>query len=176
MGTRCAQFSSVTDKPSGLLAGVLPHQDLYRARYNEWSRDAVERLTDPFNRDVIRRYVRWQHQRRMNQMDQGPQGTFLRSKQTVTVAIDFLNWLADHGIELRQLEQEHLDAWQATGPSTRLLADRFLRWAIRTRLVRPDLKIQGHRRDAVHAYPAARWAIQRLGSTSGSNEVASNGA
>jgi len=132
----------------GLLVehGVLPHRDLYGARYDEWSRDVLERLTDPVNRDVIRRYIRWQHQRRMNQMDQVPQGTFLRSKQTVNVAIEFLNWLTDHGIELGVLEQEHLDAWQADGPSTRLLTDRFLSWAIKTRLVRPDLKIQRHRR------------------------------
>ncbi|MEV4263553.1 hypothetical protein [Kribbella sp. NPDC049584] len=126
--------------------GALPQRDLYRTRYEEWSRDALDRLTDPVNRDVIRRYIRWQHQRRMNQMDEIPQGTFLRSKQTVTVAIDFLNWLTDHGIELGELEQQHLDAWQAAGPSTRLVADRFLGWAIKTRLVRPDLKIQRHRR------------------------------
>ena len=70
-------------------------------------------------------------------MDQVPHGTFLRSKQAVTVAIDFLNWLTDHGIALAELEQEHLDAWQATGSSTRLVADRFLRWAIKTRLSAP---------------------------------------
>ena len=126
--------------------GALPQRNLYRTRYEEWSRDALNRLTDPVNRDVIRRYIRWQHQRRMNQMDQIPQGTFLRSKQTVTVATDFLNWLTDHGIELGELEQQHLEAWQATGPSTRLVADRFLGWAIKTRLVQPDLKIQRHRR------------------------------
>ena len=132
----------------GLLVehGVLRHRDVYRARYDEWSGDALDRLTDPVNRDVIRRYIRWQHQRRINQMDQVSQGTFLRSKQTVTVAIELLNWLTDHGIELGELEQEHLDAWQTTGPSTRLIADRFLSWAIKTRLVGPDLKIQPHRR------------------------------
>jgi hypothetical protein len=32
----------------------------------------------------------------MNQMDHVSRGSFLRSKQTVTVAIDFLNWLTDH--------------------------------------------------------------------------------
>lgn len=132
----------------GLLVehGVLPHRDLYRNRYDEWSREALVRVTDAANRDVMRRYIRWQHQRRMNQMDQVPQGTFLRSKQTVTVAINFLNWLTDRGTELGKLKQEHLDVWQSTGPSTRLIADRFLRWAINTRLVRSDLKIQRHRR------------------------------
>lgn len=68
------------------------------------------------------------------------------SKQSVTVAIDLLNWLTDHTIELADLQQDHLDAWQATGPFTRLFADRFLGWATKTRLADRDLKIQPHRR------------------------------
>ena len=47
----------------------------------------------------------------MNQMETVPHGTFLRWKQTVTVALEFLNWLHDHGITLDELRQEHLDAW-----------------------------------------------------------------
>jgi hypothetical protein len=70
------------------------------------------------HRDVVRRYMRWHLQRRMNQMETVPHGTFLRSKQTVTVAIEFLNWLHDHGLTLEELRQEHLDAWLADGPST----------------------------------------------------------
>lgn len=56
----------------GLLVehGVLARRDPYRARYDEWAQGTLDRLTDPGNRDVIRRYLRWQHQRRMNQMDQ----------------------------------------------------------------------------------------------------------
>lgn len=132
----------------GLLVehGGLPRRDLYRARYQEWTLGALERVVDPAHREVIRRYVRWQHQRRMNQMDHVPQGTYLRSKQTATVAIDFLNWLTNQDLRLTDLNQAHLDQWQATGPSTRLVADRFLRWAITTRLVQPDLTISRHRR------------------------------
>ena len=132
----------------GLLVehGALPRRDLYRARYQEWSKEALDRVNDPVNRDIIRRYIRWQHLRRMNQMDSVPQGTFLRSKQTVTVAINLVNWLADHGIELTELEQEHLDAWVNDGNTTRLMSDRFLGWAIKTRLVSPELKIRRHRR------------------------------
>ena len=32
----------------------------------------------------------------MNQAEQVSHGTFLRSKQAVTVAIDFVNWLTAH--------------------------------------------------------------------------------
>jgi hypothetical protein len=93
------------------------------------------------HRDVVRRYIRWQLQRRMNQMETVPHGTFLRSKQTVTVAIEFLNWLDDHGLTLEELRQEHLDAWLADGPSTRRFVDRFIPWAIKCRLVDPELTI-----------------------------------
>ncbi len=53
----------------------------------------------------------------MNQVDSVPVGTFLRSKQTVAVAIDFLNWLTKHQIGLAELRQSHLDVWQAEGPT-----------------------------------------------------------
>lgn len=151
----------------GLLVehGILPYRDIYRARFDEWSRQALDKVADPANRDVIRRYIRWQHQRRMNHMQEVPQGTFLRSKQTVTVAIDFLNWLTERGIALNGLEQEHLDIWQTTGPSTRLIADRFLGWAINTRLVvRADLTIQRHRRGGSRRMNATdqELAVQRV--------------
>ena len=95
--------------------GVLPRRDLNHARYDEWSRDALDRLTDPVNREVIRRFIRWQHQRHLNQMDQVPQGTFLRSKQTVTVAIDFLNWLTGHGSSSENLNRSTLMPGKSPG-------------------------------------------------------------
>lgn len=63
-----------------------------------------------------------------------------------SIAIDFLNWLTEHEIGLAELRQSHLDVWQAEGPTTRLVVHRFLRWAINTKAVAPDLSIQRHRR------------------------------
>jgi hypothetical protein len=51
---------------------------------------ALGRVHDPRTRDVIERYVRWRHLRRMNETEHVSHVTFLRSKQTVTVAIDFV--------------------------------------------------------------------------------------
>ncbi len=79
------------------------------------------------------------------------EGTFLQSKQVVTVAIDFLNWLTGHGLTLAQLTQADLDAWQAGGPATRKAVTRFVRWAIKARLVSPDLTTTPHRRDQPQA-------------------------
>jgi hypothetical protein len=82
----------------------------------------------------------------MNQIDEVSRGTFLRSKQSVTVAIDFLNWLTERGVALVELQQGHLDAWQAEGPTTRGIADRVLKWAIKTNAAHSGLKMVPHKR------------------------------
>ncbi|MBT2554153.1 hypothetical protein [Arthrobacter sp. ISL-5] len=132
----------------GLLTehGVLPRRDELRKRYENWATKAIERTTDPQNRELIRRYVRWHHQRRMNHMEEVTRGTFLRAKQQVTVAIDLLNWLTDHGITLMDLTQAHLDVWQAGGRSARRIAEGFLKWAIKTKAAPAGLAIVPHRR------------------------------
>ena len=132
----------------GLLTehGVLPQRDELRIRYGSWAAEALERVKDPQNLEVIRRYIRWHHQRRMNHMDEVARGTFLRAKQEVTVAIDLLNWLTGHDIKLPDLQQSHLDVWQAEGPTTRRIAERFLKWAIKTKAAPSGLTIVPHRR------------------------------
>lgn len=132
----------------GLLVehGTLPRRDDFLARYEVWASEALERISDPRNRDTIRRYIRWQHLRRMNQMESVSRGTFLTSKQLVTVAIDLVNWLTDSGVALSQVKQEDLDTWVNGGSTTRLRGDLFLMWAIKAGIVNPDLAIRRHRR------------------------------
>lgn len=150
----------------GLLVehGVLPPRDELAVRYDRWATGALERVSSDEHREVVRRYIRWHHQRRMNQMEVVPHGTFLRSKQTVTVTIEFLNWLHDHGITLDELRQEHLDAWLADGPSTRRFVDRFIPWAIKCRLVDPELTIARHRRGTSPKLPKSEQdaAVERV--------------
>jgi hypothetical protein len=113
----------------GLLVehAALPRRDELADRYQHWAREALARVSSEDHREVVQRYLRWHHQRRKNTMDTVTHGTFLRAKQTVTVAIDFLNWLHAQGIGLGDLQRTHLDTWQAEGPTTREVADRFLR-------------------------------------------------
>lgn len=150
----------------GLLVehGALPRRDELAVRYNQWAVHALERVRSEEHRDVIRRYIRWHLQRRMNQMETVPHGTFLRSKQTVTVAIEFLNWLHNHGLTLNEVRQEHLDAWLADGPTTRRFVDRFIPWAIKYRLVDPELTITRHRRGTSPKLPKPQQdtAIERV--------------
>ena len=120
--------------------------DELRIRYDSWAVEAVDRVKDPQHLDVVRRCIRWHHQRRMNHMDEVTRGTFLRAKQEVTVAIDLLNWLTGHDLKLPELQQSHLDVWQAEGPTTRRIAERFLKWAIKTKAAPSGLAIVPHRR------------------------------
>lgn len=140
--------SRTRDYVRGLLVehGALPRKDLYLDRFNDWAPGAIERLAHPDDREVITRFIRWHILRRMNEADGTSRGTFLRSKQTVTVAIDFVTWLRARGVRLEDLTQGDLDAWQAGGTTTRGIASRFLGWAIKTRLIDPDLRLTPHRR------------------------------
>ncbi|SHY39354.1 Fis family transcriptional regulator [Mycobacteroides abscessus subsp. bolletii] len=140
----------------GLLVahGALPARADLLYTYQGWADKALEKVNSDQHREIIRRYVRWHHQRRMHAMDEVTHGTFLRAKQTVTVAIDFLNWLSNQGIELAQLQQSDLDRWQTEGPVTRSVAIRFLRWAIKSRLVDSTLKMTPHRRGTSPKMPA----------------------
>ncbi|WP_256869833.1 Fis family transcriptional regulator [Paenarthrobacter ureafaciens] len=132
----------------GLLVehNVLPRRDELSTRFTSWAGQAIDRVTTQNHRDVIRRYIRWHHQRRMNHMDEVTQGTFLRAKQSVTVAIELLNWLTKHNTDLPTMTQAHLDRWQTEGPTTRGIASRFLDWATKANLINPSLKLQPHRR------------------------------
>ena len=79
-------------------------------------------------------------------MDEVTRGTFLRAKQEINMAIDLLNWLTGHDLKLPELQQSHLDVWQAEGPTTRRIAERFPKWAIKTKAAPSGLAIVPHRR------------------------------
>lgn len=89
--------------------GALPRRDTYLFRFKVWSDQALERLPDRFTRDVMVRYIRWKHLRRMRGMDGVTEGAFLRAKQCVTVAIDLILWLHERGIPLEEINQTQLD-------------------------------------------------------------------
>lgn len=150
--------SRTCDYVRGLLVehGALPRRDERLARFTSWSERALHRIPEGEHRDVARRFIRWHLLRRMNAQDgEVSEGTFLRSKQTTTVAIDFLTWLTDHDLAFPDLTQHHLDQWQAGGPSTREIASRFLGWAIGAKFIDPALRMTPHRRGTSAKLPAA---------------------
>lgn len=84
--------------------------------------------------------------RRMRAMESVSNGTFLRSKQTVTVAIDFCNWLTEQDQALFNLNQSYADRWQAEGPTTREFVSRFISWTSKSKITPPGIPVAPHRR------------------------------
>lgn len=139
----------------GLLVehGVLEPRDELIVRFTAWAETAKDRLSTDEHRDIIDRYLRWHHLRRMRDLSPITDGTFLRAKQATTVAIDFCNWLTAHHTTLSAVTQTDLEAWIATGPSTRLIIDRFLAWSRRSHITSQDLTVPKHRRGTARRMP-----------------------
>lgn len=140
----------------GLLVehGVLPSRDERLATFQTWSARALERITTDDHRKLLSRFARWNLEKRLVTVSPVTDSAFLRAKQSLTVTIDFCNWLAaEHHTGVRELTQAHIDLWQATGPTTRGHIIRFIRWAIRSRLVSSDLEVTPHRRGTAPRMP-----------------------
>ena len=126
---------------------VLPSRDEALARFQSWVATAQQRITTDEHRKVVAQFIRWRLQKRLRAMKPVTESAFLRAKQAVTVTIDFCNWLAaEHDTTIHDLNQAHIDLWQAAGPTTRGHIERFIRWAIKSQLVASNLEVTPHRR------------------------------
>ena len=123
--------------------GVTEAKVDYRDRFDAWSLDKITEVDDPASQRVLRSYLRWHLAHKLH--DACSEGRFLASKQAVTVAVNFLNWLAANLSHLRRSRRPMSTATSPRGPTRRLLT-RFLPWAIKSyRLAK--LEITPHRRD-----------------------------
>ena len=132
-----------TEYLRGLLIehGCLPSRDRYLAAFENWLPGKLDQIPDPGARRHIDAFARWHLLRQLRdraKREPIPAGAFLNAKQSTTVAINFLDWLAGRGRQLETLTQADLDAWYAGGPSTRSHASRFLSWARDQHLTRID--------------------------------------
>jgi integrase len=145
-----------TDYVRGLLVehGALASRDERLARFQSWAVTAQQRITTDEHRKLVARFIRWSLGKRLHSMNLVTDSAFLRAKQTVTATIEFCNWLtAEHGITVEHLTQAHIDLWQASGPSTREHVLRFIRWAIKAKLIPADLEVAPHRRGTAPKMP-----------------------
>jgi hypothetical protein len=85
-----------TDYMRSLLVehGIFPSRDERLARFQSWAVAAQQRITTEEHRKVVARFIRWSLEKRMRSMSTVTDSAFLRAKQTVTVTIEFCNWLA----------------------------------------------------------------------------------
>ena len=133
-----------TEYLRGLLVehGCLPSRDRYLAAFENWLLAKLDRIPDPSARRHIDAFARWHLLRQLRdraKREPIPAGAFLNAKQSTTVAIDFLDWLTGRGQQLETATQADVDAWYASGPSSRRHAARFLSWAREQHLIRIDL-------------------------------------
>jgi integrase len=136
---------------------ALASRDERLARFQSWAVLAQQRITTDEHRKVIARFIRWNLEKRLRSMRPVTDSAFLRAKQTVTVTIEFCNWLAvEHDATVEQLTQAHIDLWQSTGPTTREHIIRFIRWAIKARLISFDLDVTPHRRGTAPRMPVTQ--------------------
>lgn len=125
---------------------VLPARDRHLAGYERWLAEKLEKIEDQEQRKIIERFGRWHHLRRLRSSGKPiSHSAFLNAKQSTTVAITFLVWLAQHNKQLHEATQADLDEWIATGSSTNTRIDSFLYWARSHRMV-GDLDIPSHHR------------------------------
>jgi integrase len=148
-----------TDYMRSLLVehGVLPSRDERLARFQSWAVAAQQRITTEEHRKVVARFIRWSLEKRLRSMSTVTDSAFLRAKQTVTVTIEFCNWLAaEHDATVEKLTQAHIELWQSSGPTTREHILRFIRWAIKAKLIASDLEVTPHRRGTAPRMPIAQ--------------------
>lgn len=121
--------------------GCLPRRDRYLTAFEAWLPTKLDQITDPDDRRLIDAFTRWKLLRQLRnraKREPVPAGAFLNAKQATTVAIDFLDWLHGRGNRLETATQADLDAWYATGPSTRQHVARFLTWARQRKIIHLD--------------------------------------
>ena len=153
----------------GLLVAhdILVPRDRLLATYELWLRDKLEAIGDDEQRRIIERFGRWHHLRRLREhASRAPvePAPFLSAKQSTTLAIQFVAWLATaRGHTLAECTQADIDAWYARGPETRHNVARFLYWCRSQRLI-PWLRIP-HRDKVAHDLIGQQQRLQiiRLG-------------
>lgn len=134
---------------------VLPARNERVIAFREWMDSALERVHTDEHRKLVSQYARWSLERHLRSKDAVSESSFMGAKQVATVTIEFCNWLTtEYDITIGEADQSHLDLWLCTGPGTRLRLERFVRWAVKSRLVDQTLEVPRHRRGTAPRLPA----------------------
>jgi len=115
---------------------ILPARDRYLAAFERWTVGVLEGIEAKADRRLVASFLRWHIRPRLER--QASVGELTESRYSVAraqtnIAVHFLAWLAGRDAELGSASQSDIDAWFATGPTTRLQSRCFLRWAMTTR-------------------------------------------
>jgi len=137
--------------------GILSARNRYLAGFERWSTTRLATIDDPADRRLVAAYLRWHHGPRLGRLAEA--GTLNKGRCSVAraqtnIAIRLLDWLHDRDIDLVAATQADIDAWFATGPTTRNHSRSFLRWAMSTHR-RASLQLPPDRQSAPRAITEA---------------------
>jgi hypothetical protein len=113
--------------------GLLPPRDEHLARFELWLATKLDAITSPTVRGPVEQFATWHHLRRLrgeSKPGQGADGPKRAAQQEITETIKFLAWLEDtHGRTASSCCQQDVDAYLASGPTTRHAIRTFFVWA-----------------------------------------------
>jgi hypothetical protein len=141
--------------------GALPNRDEALIRVERWSRDVLDAIDHPADRQLARAYLTWRVLRRLRRRSQtspGPRTPAGHARHQVNAVVTFLTWLRQHDLTLASCRQGDVETWLTTSPSACDVRD-FLTWAA-DRKHCPRLSIPGPPRRAGDATsPDQRWQL-----------------
>ena len=113
--------------------GLLPPRDPDLARFQDWVTSKLAPVSDPAIVHPLEQFIRWHQLSRLRAKSASghdTQGPVHAAKQEITESLRFLQFLAQRGATLKACGQSDVDAWLASGPTTRHTIRTFVRWAV----------------------------------------------
>jgi hypothetical protein len=118
--------------------GLLSPRDEHLARFESWLAHTLDGIPDPALRAPVEQFATWHHLRRLRRNstpDQASDGPRRVAQQQITETIKFLTWLHHtHHRTAATCQQQDVDEWLATGPTTRHKIRAFLGWAKKSKI------------------------------------------
>lgn len=113
--------------------GLLPRRDEHLARFEAWLATKLEAIPQPSVRRPIEQFATWHHLNRLRRNSvpgQSSDGPVRSAKQEITETIKFLSWLDEtHHRTAATCNQQDVDEYLVSGPTTRHLIRTFFIWA-----------------------------------------------
>jgi hypothetical protein len=118
--------------------GLLPQRDEHLARFETWLASKLDAISKRAVRGPVEQFATWHHLSRLRRNSlpgQSSDGPVRSAKQEITGTIKFLTWLNDtHHRTAATCNQQDVNEYLASGPSTRHLIRTFFVWAKKSKI------------------------------------------
>ena len=118
--------------------GLLPQRDEHLARFETWLASKLDAISKRAVRGPVEQFATWHHLSRLRRNSlpgQSSDGPVRSAKQEITETIKFLTWLNDtHHRTAATCNQQDVNEYLASGPTTRHLIRTFFVWAKKSKI------------------------------------------